>query len=333
MGLFSGSTKTKTTETSNTGPSEFQRPYLDQTFGAAKDIYNGAKDTPYYQGEMYAGMTAEAKDVLSRLKSYASTTGLGNATALSSIGSGLIGNYDKASSTLDQFTKLAGTDATSSNIEAAQRYADNPFVQSQIDANSRDVTRNLTEDTLPGIDRAASGMGNLNSSRAGVAAGIARRGAEDRIGDISATIRGNAYNQGLTMAQADRATNLSALGQASSAYGNLGAAGINAMGAGNDAAMDSYDAINRANGIEQADRQGSYDAAFKKWQGEDTRDMDLLARYASVVGSNQWGQSGTSSGTSTQKSSGSILSQIMGAAATAGSIYTGMPKSGGAGGR
>src|SRR3546814_11199158 len=86
---------------------------------------------------------------------------------------------------LDQFTSLAGENATTANIKAASAYADNPYTQGMIDANSRDVVRNLNEETLPGIDRQATATGGINSSRAGVAAGIARRGADDRDADSS----------------------------------------------------------------------------------------------------------------------------------------------------
>src|SRR3546814_4839567 len=80
----------------------------------------------------------------------------------------------------------------------------NPSTQGIVEANSRDVVHNLNEETLPGIDRQATATGGITSSRAGVAAGIARRGAEDRVADISASIRGDAYNRGLSLAQGDR---------------------------------------------------------------------------------------------------------------------------------
>lgn len=198
--LFSGKQTTTSSGTSESGPSKFQAPYLTQAFDAAQANYQATKDTPYYQGDTYAGMTADQKATLDRMKGYASGQGMTAANTISSVGSGLIDSTaGKAVSNLDRFTALAGTDATQSNIENGMKYADNPFVNSQIDAASRDVTRNLNEGQLPSIDRAASATGNINSSRAGVAAGIASRGAADRIGDISASIRGDAYNRGVGM--------------------------------------------------------------------------------------------------------------------------------------
>ncbi len=323
MGLFSGSSTTKKTETFDTGPSSFQSPYLKQAFDSAQGIYNKQAGTPYYQGQTYAGMSQEAKDALAKLKSYAATTGLNTADQLNGLGSQMAGYGAKAGTTIDQYLAMAGQDPTQSNIDAANKYAANPYVDAMIDANSRDVTRNLTEDTLPSIDRAASGTGNINSSRAGVAAGIARRGAEDRIADISASIRGNAYNQGLSMAQQDRAQNLSALGSAANAYGNLANSGVNALGQASNAAYGAFDAINKANSTEQADRQGQLTADWQRWVNMDSRDSDLLSRYMGVVGANQWGQSGTSTGTTKTTEAQSILGMLAGLGSTAASIYTG----------
>src|SRR3546814_19207250 len=72
---------------------------------------------------------------------------------------------------------------------------------------------------------------------------------------------------------------------------------ISAMGIGNDMAMGAYDKMTQAGMIDQADRQGQLDADKAQWEGEDQRNWDLLNRYYSIIGGNQWGQSGTSSGT------------------------------------
>lgn len=315
--LFSGKSTTKGTETANSGPSTYQKPYLDTAFNGAQAAYDAAKGTPYYTGQTYAGMTPAQKATLDNLKAYATGTGLSTAGTLSSMGTSLAGNASKAASSLDEFKALAGTDATAANIAAAGQYAANPYIDAQIDANSRDVTRNLHESMLPSIDRAASGSGNLNSSRAGVASGIAQRGAADRIADISAQLRGDAYSQGLTLAQGDRAQNLSALSTAANGYAGLASTGINAIGAGNDAAYKAYGAAAGADSQVQADEQGKLDAAFKAWQGGDTRAFDLLNKYYGVVGSNQWGSSATSTSTGETKSTPSLMQSLLQAGATA----------------
>lgn len=322
MGLFSGSTTNTTNEKFDTGPSSFQRPYLDQSFNAAQDTFNRQKGSPYYQGATYAGMSADAKKALTGLRDFASGNGMATATTLNNIGTNLAGNAGRAGQYIDRYAEMAGQDPQQANLAAAGRYADNPFINGQIDANTRDVTRNLREDILPNIDRAASAGGNLNSSRAGIASGIAQRGAADRIADISANIRGNAWSDGLDRAQSDRATQMAGMRGAADAYTSLGQVGMDALSRGTEAGYGAFDRINSAGMLEQGDRQGYLDQDFQKWKGGDEREWDILDRYNSIVGGNQWGQSGTSSGTSKQKSTGGLLGQIVGAASTAAGIFS-----------
>lgn len=191
--LFGGSTKQTSTSTSDSGPSKFQQPYLSTAFDAAKNDFTSKQGTPFYQGKTYASMSDSAKATLDKLKEYPGTAGLGAAGQLSSIGSNLAGYAGKAGSTVDDYLALAAEDPTASLTASARAYADDPNIFGLIDASTRDVARTLNEDTLPTLNRNASGGGNINSSRAGIAEGIARRGAEDRVADISSTIRSDAY--------------------------------------------------------------------------------------------------------------------------------------------
>ncbi|MBB3910155.1 hypothetical protein [Sphingomonas desiccabilis] len=314
--LFGGSNTTKTDQTTNTGPSQFQLPYLQTAFNGAQNLFNSQSGTPYYQGELYAGMSEAQKAALQGQVNFATGTGLSSAADLTKMGQGLLGNGAKAQGLLDQYTSLANTDATGANIKAASQYADNPYLDGQIDAVNRDVSRQLTESTLPSIDRSASGTGNLNSSRAGVAAGIAQRGAADRMADNAASLRGQAYSQGLNLASQDRSTNLNALATGASGYAGLANQGLSAISAGNQLANNSFGVINNAYSQEQADRQGQTSADFQKWQGNDQRQWDILNRYYGMVGGNQWGQSGTTTGTQVTKQNQGLLGGLAGLATT-----------------
>ena len=70
-----------------------------------------------------------------------------------------------------------------------------PGVQGAYDEATRDITRNLTEQQIPGLNMAAAGSGNMASSRAGVAQGIMERGAQDRMADVGSQLYQNALNQ------------------------------------------------------------------------------------------------------------------------------------------
>lgn len=73
----------------------------------------------------------------------------------------------------------------------------NPLLEQQIQASTRDIGRQLGEQTLPGIASQSVATGNVGSTRRGVAEGIAQRGAADRASDVAAQIRGGAYQQAL----------------------------------------------------------------------------------------------------------------------------------------
>ena len=324
MGLFTTTTKSTEKNKVDMGPAAFQKPYVDGAFGAAQSIYDASKDTPYYEGQTYAGMSAEQKATMARMSAYASGQGMDSANMISRLGGDMVnGASGKAMSNLDRFTTMAGEDATGANIAGANRYADNPYVTGMIDANARDVNRNLYENEIPGIDRQASGSGNINSSRAGVASGIAQRGAADRIGDISAQIRGDAYNRGLTLAQQDRQSQMDAYGRAAEGYSDLTGQGMDAMRTGSDMAYDALGNQMDVDAMGQKDRQGEMDAAFAKWAGNDTRKTDLLQRYYNIIGANNWGQSGTSKTKTKGSQGGNLGGQLLSAGAAVGSAFAG----------
>src|SRR3546814_15362909 len=137
VGLFGGTQKTTTNEKFDTGPSSWQKGYLDQAFGEAKNIYGQSAGSPYYQGDTYAGLDDNTKASLDRLKSYASGTALDGAGRISSIGSSMASTgSSQAMDLLDKFTSLAGENATTAHIKAASAYAETPYTTGMIDAKT-----------------------------------------------------------------------------------------------------------------------------------------------------------------------------------------------------
>lgn len=108
----------------------------------------------------------------------------------------------------DRFGTLADKALNDDRMGTASQYAMdnmNPIV----DAMLRDDKRQLTEQTIPGINKAASGSGNVNSSRAGVADALANRAYDDRRADVSTDVfnslrdsnlaqQNTQFNQGMT---------------------------------------------------------------------------------------------------------------------------------------
>lgn len=312
MGSFFGGEKKTTTDSK---PWEPQGNALKDIFNKAGSIYSSQEGTPWYTGDLYEGMDPQTVAAINSLVSKASTQGQQSADQITGTGQQLA-DPSKLQGAMDQFSAAASADPTQSNIAAATAYANNPAINGMIDAASRDVTRNLYEGQIPSIDRAASAGGNINSSRAGVAQGIAMRGAQDQIGDISASIRGDAFNRGLALAEGARSTNLGAMGQSAGLYGDSLNTGLNALTSGNNLSLANYGAAIDASKMFQQDRQGQLDADFMRWQGNDTRATDLLNRYYGIIGANNWG--GTQ--TTTEKNSGNIFGKLVGAASTAASL-------------
>lgn len=309
--LFGGETKT----TSKSDPWAPQGDALKSIYGKAGSLYDSKAGTPWYGGDLYANMDPATRSAITGTLGYTGGTGAEAGNAMIGAGQSMI-DPSRFNGAMGSFGQMAGSDPTQANIRSAQAYANNPAINGMIDAASRDVTRNLGENTLPGIDRAASGSGNINSSRAGVASGIAQRGAQDQIGDISANIRGDAYNRGLAMAEGARTTNMGATGQLAGMYGDQIGQGGNFITAGNGMMMDNFGRTIDASRLFQEDQQGQMDADFQRWSGNDTRDQDLLSKYHSIVGSGNWG--GTQE--NTQSSSGNIFGQLMGGASILGGL-------------
>lgn len=305
--LFGGSKTTTTTKT----PWAPQANQLTNAFTQAQDLYNQKSDSPWYQGELYAQTDPLTQQAVGATGTFVNGQGSTNASNLTSAGTSLL-DPTAYQGALSAYSTAAGTDPTQQNITDASAYASNPYLDGQIDAASRDITRNLYENQLPGINSAASGSGNINSTRAGVADGIAMRGAQDQIGDIAATMRGNAYDQGLQLAQIANATNLNAMGNAAGLYGNSVSQGGNLVNSGNAMTLGNINAESNAGQINQQNQQGIDNANYQSWQGNDTRQQQLLQNYYNIIGANNWG--GTD--TSTQTQSPSILGSALGLAST-----------------
>jgi hypothetical protein len=170
---------------SSSSPWNVQIPYLNQAFNQASGILNQGTGN-VYSGDMTAQFTPE------QLATFRSMIGQGgNAGTLANTG---VNSLTGAANGLASFAPQGGVD---SNIAAAGQYANNPYLSGQVDAAMRDARRSVYEDALPGIDRGAALTGNLDSSTSGISKGIVERGLAEKTADVSAGLRGNAFNQGL----------------------------------------------------------------------------------------------------------------------------------------
>lgn len=305
-GIF-GSQKQKT----STSPWKGQKPYLTDLFSQAQAANNNAGGP--YTGNLYAGMdgqTAQGVQGIGGFSPYGQAISYGAMDA----GAGLFGAGGAAAQ--GAMGLMGQGDPTQANIASATQYANNPQVQGMIDAANRDTARNLYEQELPGANRMNSMTGNQNSSRAGMREAMLTRGANDRMADTSANIRGAAYSQGLNMAENSRQANLGFQAQGAGQLAGLFGQGVAASGAGQQQMYNNLDALVSSGQLSQADAQGYLDAAFKQWSMADNYDMNKLGQYQGLISGNYGG---------TQSSGGGLAGAAQGAiggAATGLGLYS-----------
>lgn len=216
---FSFSSKKSSNQSSsdaNTFIDPNQQPYLDDIRGQAQQLnaqgmpvegvasfnptLQGYVKTANQSGQMQSGAGAGLM-----AQGSAATAGTGSAMnfANNAMGGTAQGGINTAMGAGNQYAGGAANmnAATNSgvNMGNVSGMINNDILSGQIDAASRDVMRNLQENQLTGIASQAAGTGNSGSSRAGVMAGIAARGAGDRIGDIASAMRGQAFNTALNI--------------------------------------------------------------------------------------------------------------------------------------
>ena len=214
---------------------EFSEPYIERSYDRGEDAMNASLEQGAYQGKTYADM--HGYEQLGN--NYLGNQGLeqgANASAIANASRGFANNYQDL---YDQ----AGQD----RMGAAQQYALDTS-QPLVAAAMRDPTRQFTEQTIPGINRMASGQGNMNSSRAGMAEGIAARGFADRYSDMTATINQQQQDKHLAMQQQQFKDAMSAnqgmYNGFNSGMSNIGASGNMMVGAGQNYRNYNQGALN-----------------------------------------------------------------------------------------
>ena len=227
----------------------FSEPYIQRSYDRGEEALNRSLDMGAYKGQTYADMNPYevlGNNFMGNMGMYAGAQGFG----ITNQGAKFAQNYS------DLFE--AGK---ADRMGKAQEYAINNS-QPMIDAAMRGDYRNLTEQTLPGINMASSGGGNINSSRAGVADALATRGYNDRKADVSAGIQNQLVNQ--------------SLGEQQSQFNNMMAANrglFQGYGAGMDSMGRAGNWMTGAGGAFRGYNQGALDDARARY--EDDRDFAL----------------------------------------------------------
>jgi hypothetical protein len=284
------------------------KPAYQQAVTGGLDFYNQYFNNPTFTGQRVADLNPFNTGSANTLGNFAGqftpvaqqgAAGLGFAN----LGSGI--NFGNNAQNI--FSQFSG-DPTEQIIANAGQYANNPFVDGLINASSRDVVRNLYENQLPGIDRAASGGGNLNSTRAGVESAIAQRGAADRLSDMSSEIRSKFFGQGLDASRNQYNQNLQNMLAANNDLMRAGQFGLDALGTTQNMASMGFNQGQAAGDLFRNYDQSMLDAdkaQFDEGMGNRAKILELLSGLG--TSGSAW-KGGASS--STQTSTPSMAEQI-----------------------
>lgn len=302
-----------------------QSNYLKDIFSAAQGTYNNLSKVDPYKGDMIAGFRPEQLQQFNNMIGYANSSPAAKdlysyGTNAAQSGQGAM-NYGLSG--LQGFNPMD----TAGTIADAGMYADNPYLSSMVDAAMRDANRSTYEENIPQVRRQAALSGNTNSSRTGAREAILERGNMDRAADVSASLRGDAYSQGIQAAQAQRAQELARLGDVTSQGTNASALGTGNL-SNSVAAMSDLFGIGTAGGegLRAAD-QATLDNSYAKWQQQQAQNQlqwDALNNYFNLVGSKNWGGTTKATGSSNKTAdteTNPSLASILGGIATAGSSF------------
>jgi hypothetical protein len=236
----------------------FSKPYIQRSYDAAEGYLADSQEAGAYQGQTLAG----PNQFQLAGNNYIGNMGLlgaENAFGITNTGSEFAGNY------ADLFAQ-----SQQDRMANAQQYAMNNS-QPLINAAMRDDYRNLTEQTLPGINMGASASGNMNSSRAGIADAVANRAYDDRRADVAANIQDQLMQRNLAQqnTQFDQARKANAGLQDAYLQGinSMGTMGDFMTGAGSNLQAFDQAALNDARAAFERNRDFGLDNQIKYQQG------------------------------------------------------------------
>jgi hypothetical protein len=242
------------------------KPYVDANLKGSQGALDGVLSTGAYQGDTLAAPNQFQTGTANTMGNFG--------TNMMNSGNAMMGNTagfgNNANSLYGQYQGMANA-AQQDRLSNAMDYA-SANSGSLVDAAMRDDRRNLQENTLTGIDMAAMGSGNMNSSRAGVAEAVANRAYDDRRADVSTNIQNSLIDRSLNQqAQQfrDQGSALQGAGQANtnlmSAYGM----GMDTLGTGANFGMNAGNSLQGFNQAQLNDQKQRF---------EDQRDFELEKR-------------------------------------------------------
>jgi len=233
------------------------KPYVDGALSGGEGALQGVLDTGNYQGQTLAGPNNFQTGTANNMGQYGQNMqgqGYNMAQANNNFGQNSQGLYD-------QFQGMSNAAANDDRMTTARDYA-TANSQPLIDSAMRNDARTLTESTLPQINMGASGSGNANSSRAGTAEAIARRGYGDRLADVTGDINQSLMTQSLGQQNTQynqQGTALNSAGNANAGIQNAYGTGMDTLSAGGQFGMNAGNTLQGYDQAQLNDNQGRFE--------------------------------------------------------------------------
>ena len=311
--FFSSKVKTKSTKAPfESSPWAAQQPYLTSGFSGAKTALDDALASNQGITDFTADMTPDQYADLQRMRNASDAANGVSSTAINT-GLGLLSGFGQAQGNNTALWDQATSDPTDKIISNAGKFADNPYLQGQIDAAISDVNRGLQLEK-GNINTAATGTGNVNSTRAGTLDAYATKDAADRAAQIATGMRSDAYKTGLGQAGSDYWSGLGTAIGVNDSISNLANTGMglamDGYGIGMQGASDALAASTMVQQQSQAEIEGKI--------AQSQRPMDLYQQYLQMIGGN-YGSQGFQTQVS-QKQTASPFQQVVGGAMALGGL-------------
>jgi len=194
--------------TSNTSGTATSAPGYAPQANVLSDVFGqvpGAITTAQNQqlpSQYTAGMTPQ------QLQEYQMMTSAGNGIAGTGAGATNAGaaGAQGALTSLGAFNPSA-TNNTANLINSANQYVQGQNIPAQVAQAMQGATQQAAQTTLPGINQGMTNTGNQNSSRNALAQGQVQQGLAENSENLASSMSGQAYGQGLNLAESQQATN------------------------------------------------------------------------------------------------------------------------------
>ena len=243
----------------------FSKPYIERNYDSAEANLQNSQSQGAYTGKTYAG----PNDMQLQGNNYIGDMGAAGAAGAY--------NLTQSGQGFGQNANDIYNSSQADRMSNAQNYAMNNS-QGLVNSAMRDDRRNLQENTLTGINQNASGTGNINSSRAGVADAIANRGYDDRKADVTSDINQQLMNQSLGQQNQQFQDSVMANKGVTNAY----VQGINSMGT-------MGDFMTGAGGNMQGFEQGQYNDNLMNYNAQRDFGLDQNIKYQQgILGNAQY---------------------------------------------